>query len=128
MKLIVQETSAAFGGEVPESAWRNVSEHRTIKTARAARDLLVAAKRKRCGPAAWDSHQRIVNAGRLPIKWSVAWYCTGWSGREFHLCHNQADAKITWHPGESEPNEWPPRGWSGTQCPECQRAQAEHYA
>ena len=125
MKIVLQYTTGAFSGEIPEGQWRDVSEHRKVTTAKDAQAEALMQMRERCGPGAWDSHYRLINAGVLPIKWSVPWLCTGWNG---HLCYEQEAVEIVWNPGESEPKETPPDGWNGTQCPGCRLQQAEYCA
>jgi len=62
MMYTVQETDNAYGGDgPPESAWRDVSRHRTLAAAAKKHDALHKAMRRRCGPNSWDSHRRVVD-------------------------------------------------------------------
>jgi len=130
MKLLVQETLNAYGptDDIPDDAWITVSDHRKVDTARLAKDTLEREMRQRCGHSAWDSHRRILNAGTLAIGLHVEWYCTGWKGAEHHQCDHFEVVRYMWQPGEAEPSPPLPTGWSGSQCPDCRRAEGTYQA
>jgi hypothetical protein len=132
MKLLVQETRGAYGltSTIPESAWRTISEHRKVATARAAKRALESAMRERCGSTAWDSHRRIVNAGVLPVKLTATWLCLGTYQNEYAAdCEREKVTELFWQPGEPEPAALSPEGWwSGVTCGACRRIDAAREA
>ena len=121
MKLELQETSSAFGGDIPEGAWHTISTHTSVATAHEAKAASRAAMRERCGPSAWDSHRRIVNAGVLPIRLSVTWICLGtYENEHADDCAREVVLTYDWQPGEPEPGvPFPKDWWSAATCGKC---------
>jgi len=124
MKIVLQYTSGAFSGDIPEGQWKTAQGHyRTIKMAQAALDRELAAMRERCGGSAWDSHHRLVNAGPLPIRLKVRYGCYGshYEHKRAPDCHKEIVIEYTWDCGAPMPPAPLPQGWGpgSDVCPAC---------
>jgi hypothetical protein len=129
MKIELQETTGAFAIGIPECAWRTISTHRKVATARKAKAAADAAMRERCGPSAWDSHRRLINAGTLRIQLKATYYCHGVGldagGGFAEGCATEAEVRYFWLPDEPEPSAPIPDGWyDHTTCRACRKIAA----
>ena len=129
MNLILQHTTRAFSGDIPEGQWRDGKHFRTLATARAAKDEAVHEMHDRCGTG-WDCHYRVVNAGQLPIRLKRTISCYGSYRTHAHsvVCHDEITIKWDWLPGDPEPQMPQPDGWHGYTCPACHTLDAAYEA
>ena len=125
MKLELQATGRAYSGDIPESAWHTISVHRKVSTADKTLADAREEMRDRCGAGAWDSHYRLVNAGRLPVQLTALYLCLGPTHvREY--CGLEQEVAWYWQPGTAKPRAPQPDGWwSAVQCGECRAKDAE---
>jgi len=141
----VQYTNSAFNGnqDVPESQWRDHSNHKTYSKTQATIRQLIDAMRERCGTG-WDSNYRIISDCDTALK--ATFLCDGYfnAGGSYESCPHWAERTIRWtweegpeppHPDANGYDGWkyipieivkqtgPAGDWGLHQCPSCIEAE-----
>jgi len=112
-RFAVEHTGQPFAGCIPETAWRELSRHTSLKAAERATRRAYAAMRQACGPGAWNNHYRIVAV--LDTTLTGTWYCR---------CGKAETVVVPCLASQPYPAVPLPAGWpDGITCARCAQAQ-----